>query len=157
MTTPVTVAKFRADLPEFADTSVYPDSILGFWLTFASQMTDEGRWGELAEVGQVMFSAHHVVLERQAMMTAAVGGVPGLEVGIVNNKSVDKVSVGYDTQGGQELDAGHWNQTIYGRRYIHLARMIGGGPVQIGIGCAPVGSSAGAWAGPWPWNFPNPS
>jgi hypothetical protein len=67
--------------------------------------------------------------------------------GVINSKSVDKVSIGYDTAGGIEAGAGHWNLTIYGTRLIKLIKMVGAGPVQVGIGCTPMYSGS-AWSGP---------
>lgn len=148
--------KLRTDLQEFADTERYPDDMIAYWLAIAVQLVDPGRWSTLADVGVELFTAHNLVLERRAMDEAARGKIPGQTPGIVNNKSVDKVSVGYDTQGGAEMGAGHWNLTIYGSRYIRLARMMGRGGVQVGAGCSSM-SSASAYVGPWPYNFPNPS
>ena len=54
-------------------------------------------------------------------------------------KSVDKVSVSYDTQASVSPDAGHWNLTIYGQRMWTLIQMFGAGPVQFGA------STVGPW------------
>lgn len=148
----VTVKTFRGAFTEFADPARFPDAMLSYWLDIASKLVNTDRWGNLSDNGVSMFAAHNATLERRAMDEADLGGIPGMSTGIVNNKSVDKVSVGYDTQGGVELDAGHWNLTIYGTRYIRLARQMGMGPVQVGIGC---GGGPGAWSGPWTGNFPN--
>jgi hypothetical protein len=50
--------------------------------------------------------------------------------GMVARKTVDKVSVTYDTASAMEEDAGHWNLTVYGTRFIRLARMVGTGGMQ---------------------------
>jgi hypothetical protein len=68
--------------------------------------------------------------------------------GIVSSKSVDKVSVSYDTSGAMEAGAGHWNLTTYGTRYIRLVKLVGAGPLQIG-GSSSTQYSAAAWAGPY--------
>lgn len=148
--------QFRVDLPEFADKARYPDAVVTFWIGYAVKLTDAGRWQELTDLGVELFAAHQLVLERRAMDEAAKGKVPGMSPGIVNSKSVDKVSVGYDTAGGAEPDAGHWNLTIYGTRYINLAREIGAGPIQVGLP-SEADVVASAWAGPPVFNFPNPS
>lgn len=148
--------KLRTDFPEFASTDRFPDDMVDFWLSVAPKMIDPFRWGNLADVGVEMFTAHNLVLERRAMDEADRGKTPGMSPGIKNSQSVDKVSVGYDTQGGAELGAGHWNLTIYGTRFIRLARMMGRGGVQVGVGCEP-SASASAYVGPWPYNYPNPS
>jgi Protein of unknown function (DUF4054) len=155
----VTAELFRRDFIEFADGERYPDPVIMFWIGAASQLVNADRWGSLLNTGIELLVAHQITLERKALDEAARGGIPGMTPGIINNKSVDKVSIGYDTQPGMELDAGHWNLTIYGTRYIRLVRMMGIGPLQIGVGSNPVApfSSAEAWGGPWPWNVPNPS
>ena len=60
----------------------------------------------------------------------------------------DDVSFSYDSASAAELNAGHWNSTIYGKRYIALVRMVGAGPVQIGgSGGTGIGTSVSAWPG----------
>lgn len=141
----ISVAQFRVDYPEFGSTVSYPNSQVSYWLEVAYSMLNAGRWGRQLDIGAELFIAHHVAIEAKAMAESANGGIPGTQVGPVNSKSVDKVSMGYDTGAGIQEGAGHWNMTIYGTRFIRLARMFGAGPVQIGIGAAPVGS---AWSGP---------
>lgn len=151
-----TVASFRQALPEFADGSVFPNFQVEFWLAVAAKLVNSSRWGTLTDTGIYLFTAHNITLEQRAARTAANGGIPGETPGIVNNKSVDKVSVGYDTSAGSETEAGHWNLTIYGTRFIRMSRMMGAGGIQLGAGgCS--GDGALAWAGPWTANFPNPS
>ncbi len=153
----VTVASFRQNFPEFGSIVKYPTSQISFWLTIAEKLTSPLRWGNLLDLGQQLFVAHMTVLEYQNQQASSSGGVPGQAVGIVNSKSVDKVSVGFDVNAGIVPDAGHWNLTNYGTRFIYLVNMIGQGPIQVGIGYAPLGSSGGAYPGPWIYNYPNPS
>lgn len=148
----VTVDSLRTDLPEFADPTAYPDSGITFWLSWAGILLNAQRWGRSLDLGALMFVAHHLVLERQAQKAAANGAVPGTGIGVINNKSVDKVSVGYDTSAVIDPKDGHWNMTTYGLRFIQMVKMFGAGPVQVGIGCAPP-LSGPAWPGPyqgWP-------
>lgn len=152
----VTVASFRGHFVEFADAERYPNAQVAYWLQVAGLLLNVQRWGRTLDLGTELFIAHNTSIERIAMDEAGNGGVPGVTKGPVNSESVDKVSVGYDVASGIELDAGHWNNTIYGTRFIRLARMHGAGPIQVGMGCplSPL-SSANAWYGPWAWNFPN--
>ena len=99
------------------------------------------------DVAAELFAAHNLTLEVRAQAESKNGGIPGQQVGPVNSKSVDKVSIGYDTGSGIEADAGHWNLSIYGTRFIRLAKMFGAGPIQIGIGVTPTGTGLG-WSGP---------
>jgi len=156
VTTPITPAQLRANFPEFSSPVNYPDGLISFWLTLGYKLLPAERWFDVLDEGVQLYTAHNIVLEFQAMSTAAAGGPPGISTGPISNKSVDKVSVGYSTGDSAEKDAGNWNDTTYGKRFIRLARMMGAGPVQVGIGSGPsTYGSTGAWAGPWPWNFPN--
>lgn len=158
MTAPVENT-FRTNFPAFADATRFPAGMVEYWLGLAAKLVNADRWGNLTDDGIKLFAAHNLVLERQAMDSAANGGTPGMSRGVINSESVDKVSVGYDTTAGIELDAGHWNLTIYGTRFIRLARMMGMGGIQLGAGVDidTALSSANAWAGPWSSTFPNRS
>lgn len=144
----VTVAQFRLDFPAFADTTVYPDTAFAFWYAIALRLMNAALWASLLDVGSELFVAHHLALEARSEAAANAGGIPGESVGPLNSKSVDKVSMGYDTSAGIELEAGHWNLTIYGTRYIRLVRMVGIGCVQIGAYSAEDSSAISAWTGP---------
>ena len=85
-----------------------------------------------------------------------VGGIPGASKGAVASKSVGGQSISYDVASTMEMDAGHWGLTVYGNRFINIARMMGAGPL---VSFAPCGfggafGASGAWAGPpggiWP-------
>lgn len=124
-------ATLRTDFPEFADTAAYPDSGVNFWLALGVKLLNVDRWADLLDTGLELFAAHNLVLERQASKAAAFGGVPGVGSGPVSGKTVDKVTINYDTAAAMEPDAGHWNLTNYGSRFIRLARMAGAGGIQL--------------------------
>lgn len=155
----ITVDEFRTNFSEFKSTEKYPDGDITFWLGLAALMLNARRWGRLLDYGTQMFVAHHLVLEAQAKRAAAAGGIPGTQIGIVNSKSVDKVSVGYDVNAAlASKDAGHWSMSTYGLRFWQLVQMVGAGPIHVGAGCLPGAlSSANAWQGIWQYNFPNQS
>lgn len=143
----ITVAQLRADYPEFSSSATYPAPVIQFWLNFAYNFLNADRWGNSIDMGAELFAAHNIVLEQKAQASAQVGGVPGEQVGPIASKSVDKVSVNYDVGSGIEPDAGHWNLTVYGTRFIRLSKMMGAGPLQVGMGAVPPLSGAG-WPGP---------
>jgi len=143
----VEVAQFRADYPEFGSTTDFPNSTLQYWIKVAYSMLNAQRWGAQLDIGAELFVAHNVALEAKAAKEAKRGGVPGEQTGPVNSKSVDKVSVGYDTNGAAEENAGHWNLTIYGTRFIRMAKQFGAGPIFVGVGVAPP-MNGPAWPGP---------
>lgn len=154
----VTVAQFRQNFIEFADGNRYPNSAVEYHLTFSAKLINTARWGNLADDGVQLMAAHFLNLERRSMDAADRGEVPGTATGPISSRSVDKVSVSYDTNASIEPGAGHWNLTVYGQRYRSLARMFGAAGIQIGVplGVHPL-SSAYAWAGPWAWMIPSPS
>jgi hypothetical protein len=154
----ITAAIFRSKFLEFADSATFPNSMVDYYIALSGKLINNPeRWGDLEDDGKMLFVAHHCVLEAEAMRQALAGGVPGKSTGVISEKHVDKVSVGYDTALGAEAGAGHWNLTIYGIRLMNLYRLIGAGPVQIGIGTDPASSLSEAWSGPPQYQFPNPS
>jgi len=126
----VTSASFRADFQEFMDPAAYPDASVNFWINVAVQMLNADRWGTLIGPGIELYVAHNLALGRMASKAAAGAGVPGLNSGPVNSKSVDKVSIGYDTSSGTLDQIGDWNLTTYGVRYMNLCYLIGAGGMQ---------------------------
>lgn len=128
---PPTPAELRLAFPAFASEPAYPDDVLQFWIDFAVIMLIVARWGTAAGMGYALFALHNVILEKQSGKTAATGGIPGVATGATVAKAVDRVSVNYDANATMELDAGHWNYTVYGQRFIRMARMMGAGAVAI--------------------------
>lgn len=143
----ITVAQFRIDYPEFTDTVTYPNSGVTYWLTLAYQLLNPDRWGAQIDTAAELFVAHNLALEARAQAEATNGVIPGTTTGPISSKSVDKVSVSFDVGSGIQPDAGHWNLTVYGTRFIRLVRMFGAGPLFIGVGAVPTGSGLG-WPGP---------
>lgn len=150
MTITVTPATFRETFPEFANVTMYPNAIITYWVSIAALLLNETLWSTLIDHGVSLFVAHNIALEARSLAEAAQGAPVGGGTGPINSKSVDKVSVGYDTAAAMEKDAGHWNLTIYGTRFIRLAKLIGHVPLQVGVGCIPPYSGP-AWFGPYPW------
>lgn len=124
------IATFRNDFPEFSNAAAYPDGQVTFWLLLAGKLLNPSRLFDLLDLATELFVAHNLVLERQAQKAAAAGGVPGASSGPMTGKTVDKVSATYDSASAMEADAGHWNLTVFGTRYIQLIRMAGSGGMQ---------------------------
>ena len=128
----MTPSQFRADFPEFADTSKYPDALVTFWLTVTAQLVNTERWGNLSSQAQELQTAHFLYLAVRNRLTANTpGGIPGALAGIVSAQSVDDVSVSYDTANAINEDGGMWNQSSYGATWWRLARLMGAGPIQL--------------------------
>lgn len=169
----VTAASFRMALPAFASQANYPDDAVTFWISVATMMLNPQVWGAAGvaaqppaaagpmtsplDFGTILFVAHNLVLEQQAGKAAAKGNAPGLNKGVISSESVGPASAGYDTSAGLELDAGHWNLTVYGTRFVRLANMVGTLIVTGGGGFDPTGQLGygPAWPGPpgalFPW------
>lgn len=112
-----------------------------------------------ADFALELWTAHQLVLEKQAVAAALSGGNPGTSIGVITSKSVGSVSVSFDVSSIVEDGAGYYNQTIYGMRFWRLAKAVSGGPLQIGVGRAPpflffnnwgLTGSYNAWGGPYP-------
>jgi hypothetical protein len=159
-------ATFRVNFPEFANTTVFPPSAVVFWIAVAVMLLPVQTWGAgstaastppttIMDIGQSLFVAHQLSIEARALKQAANGGIPGSGAGgPVSSESVGGVSRSYDVTIASLENAGPWNLTNYGTRYIFLARLLGKGPLQIGVD--PFACSAGgigAWWGPpvSPW------
>jgi len=127
----VDITQFRIDFPEFSDTTVYPSSMITFWSDLGEKLLDVTRWDTIYIQGIQLFTAHNIVLAAGNVAASDAGGIPGQASGPTQSKSVGAASVSYDTAAAMLPNAGHWNQTIYGRQYLQLARMIGTGAVQI--------------------------
>ena len=128
----VTVASFRFTFPEFSDASLYPDDSITFWQSVATQMVNANRWGSLTDVGVSLLTAHYIVFAAKDQMAAEAGGIPGEATGNVSGKSVDKVSVSYDSSAIAASGAsGDLVLSSYGIRFARLAKMFGAGGLQI--------------------------
>ncbi len=122
---------FRLHFPEFADTTTYPDAQVQFYIDIASVCLNPYRWGSLLQPGVELMTAHMLALSMYAFLGGQAGGVPGLAKGLMTNKSVSRVSVGYDVNVTAMEGAGPWNYTIYGQRFYWLMRMVGIGGYEV--------------------------
>jgi len=127
----MTPADFRTIFPEFTDPAKYTDASIEFWMGIAASLVNPDRWGVLTDQGIALVTAHHLVLAQRDQATAGVGGAPGEVKGPTASKSVDKVSVSYDTGAVALSDAGFWNLTTYGVRFMTIARAMGAGGMQL--------------------------
>ena len=164
----VTIGTFRTDFPEFT-AEAYPTGAVTYYLAISVLLLSPNRFGIGATTATSpptttfdylteLFVAHHLTLEKRAQDAAANGATPGDVQGPVASKGVGPLSVSYTNSAVILLDAGHWNNSMYGIRFLQLARYFGAGPVQIGIGLnqSPFGIMPGALVGglSWPgWGF----
>jgi len=150
----VTAATFRVAFPEFVSVTNYPDGEVEWWIALAAKLQDVNRWGNLYDDGIMLFVAHNLALQRQAVIASTGGQVPGMVQGAITSASVDKVSYSRDAASVMLPGAGHWNLTTYGLRYKWLINMVGAGPVQ--VGAPPGGLSCNYYGGAWPGPMQGP-
>lgn len=150
----VTTASLRTSFPAFASATDYPDPQVQFWITWAGNLFDPGRWGSLLDLGVMLWVCHNLSLEFMAQQEAAVGNQPGVVRGTLASGSVDKASFGYNSNAVTLDGAGDLNLTIYGIRYLKMVKQVGAGPVYVAPdGCSDptqsLGNGSGAWPGPF--------
>lgn len=126
--------KFRTDFPQFADETKYPTSMIQARLSLADMLMNESRFGEdIFPYVVELFVAHYMALYAADMRGAAVGAAGGANSGVASSKSVDKVSVSYDTGTTLNPDAGFWNNTRYGSEFWEYLMIFGAGAIQLGM------------------------
>ena len=122
---------FRAQFTEFGDETRYPDSSIQTWLTVSTMLVNADRFGLLTDTAIGLVTAHHIAIASKDSVASTAGGAPGAITGPTASKSVDKVSVSYDTSSVALDDAGFWGLTSYGLRFLTFARMFGAGGFQV--------------------------
>ena len=120
----VSAADFRIAFPEFANETTYTDNMITYYASLAALTLNTSRWGDFLTHGSYLFIAHNLALRTKAVADAAGGRIPG-QSGVVGSKSVDGVSISFDTGSVSESGAGQWNATIYGRELYRLMRIVG--------------------------------
>ena len=120
----VTVISFRTQYPEFT-VALYSDQAVTFWLDIAMKRVNPNIWTDLTDLGVLLFTAHNCLLSN--LTSSAQGG----NVNIANSKSVDRVSVSFDTTTSSNQDAGTYNLTTYGKQFWEYSRLFGMGALQL--------------------------
>lgn len=122
---------FRKNFPEFVDSAPYADASIDFWTALGTSLLPADRWGAQLDYGLQLFVAHHLVIGKRDAEAAAIGGAPGEIKGVLTSRTVDKVTQSWDAGTVTLTDAGFWNMTSYGVRFLQFARMIGAGGIQL--------------------------
>jgi hypothetical protein len=146
---PLTPSQFRLLFPAFGDKSVYTDAMIQTWLNMAP--LNSSVWGDMYQLGQGLWTAHELAKFGPGGYTSqnifGVGGIPA-------SKSVNGVSISYDTSMGVDPEAGQYNMTLYGRQFWSMMKFLPIGPFQMG---APGQYTYGwypypvlLWGGRWP-------
>lgn len=117
-------AQFRLDFPEFGSTTIFTDAMLIFWAGVGAKVISQDHMGDLYNQALSLFVGHNITLQAGNIKAAGSGGTPGQSSGAIASKAVGQASISYDTASAMEPNAGHWNQTLYGRQYIQLTRLL---------------------------------
>lgn len=125
------IAQFRLDFPEFANTTMYPDSMIIFWSSIGERITSIYVFGDNYNAVIELFTAHSITIAGQNLQASNFGANVGSTGGAVSSKTVGSGSVSYDTSGSLEKNAGYFNQTTYGRQYYSLVMLYGMGCFQL--------------------------
>ncbi len=126
-----TIAQFRADFPQFSDDTRFPDAQIQFRLNLADrQMGQQGKESVFAYMVE-LFVAHYLYLWDRDRRSAMLGGAGGANSGVLNSKSVDKISMGYDTTATLNPNAGFWNNSRYGSEFYQQILWFGAGGRQL--------------------------
>lgn len=126
------ITEFRLAFPEFADEVKYPDAAITFWSGIGETLLNEERWGDLLTAGLYLYTAHNITLAYADRVAGEKNRNPGSGVGgVMANKSVGDVSVGYDTHAITLEGAGNYNSTKYGREFWQLMLIVGMGGQQL--------------------------
>lgn len=127
-----TITDFRRDFPQFSDATNFPDPQIEFRLNLADVLLSEKVTGKkLFPYFVELFVAHYMVLWLADRRASLVGGAGGSTNGVQASKSVDKVSVSYDTGATLNPEAGFWNNTRYGAEFWQMITMFGAGGRQL--------------------------
>ena len=131
----LTVDVFREAFPQFT-AELFPAGRVQFYLTLAKKQLDLCRWDELWMEGCFLYAAHYLTLEREASKSKdGTGGIQAAAGAVIStSKTVGGVSRSESRAGAAataNLNAGHWNDTVYGKQYWQLAQLIGVGGLQV--------------------------
>ena len=127
------IAAFRASFPQFTAVLV-PDARVQFHLTVAGKLLPAKRWEDLLDHGLGLYVAHHLTLELEALkvqdgtggIDAAAGAVTS-ETKTVGSMSHAVTRAGASGQGSALVNAGQYNNTIYGQQLWQLMQIVGAG------------------------------
>ena len=125
------IAEFRLVFSEFADESVFPQSVVYFWMNLVQKLCSEERFGSVYKEALFLLTAHKLSIWLSTQK-AAQGGNYGKTAGQVQSKSVGNASITYATAS----DNGNWSEgdlilTAYGRAYLELCAMLCQGVIQL--------------------------
>lgn len=125
------ITQFRLDFPEFADNTIYTDSMCSFWSVLGEQINSLEVFGSAYTQLIELFTAHNLSVQATNISASDVGGIPTGNGGAISSKTVEQVSVDYDSVSTAISGGGDFNSTSYGRQYLILRRQFTCGVMQV--------------------------
>ena len=110
------VITFLSVFPEFKRLATETPAAAQFWITQAGGQLALGRLGANADLAVYLYTAHNLVLNAQDVADTENGALPGDTLGPTASKSVDGLSISYDSGSISMAGAGAYNATSYGQR-----------------------------------------
>ena len=129
----MTIDEFRAAFPAFSP-EAFPDEAVQFRLNLAAAWFTAQPWADesIRDYVQGLYVAHLLAtLGSAAVGGSGTGAMAGSSSGIVSSKSVDGVSISFDTGAVTAEGAGFWNATPYGRELWNMFLLFGAGARQL--------------------------
>ncbi len=114
------IADIRLAFPEFADTAAYPDALVDLYLQQAIRQCDPVHFDLRLDDAQLFLTAHLLTLGARARASAGMGaGLASVGAGSVSLSFASPPSI-------QGLLDPSLATTLYGQRFLGLARLGGG-------------------------------
>jgi|SRR6185369_1521408 len=157
----VTPQSFRQTFRMFKNPDVAPDDAIVYYTTLAMNALAGSTMGTRFDAISLdravsLYVAHSLTLDARdidaiggGQNQTPTGAVPGEIKGPATTKTVDKVSVSFDTKAVSWEDEAYWNQTRFGVELVNMIRMFGAGGIQLGTPGAGDVDSVGWGVGWW--------
>lgn len=117
----ITVSQFRALMPEFGDSAIFPDgAVLSTIVQVGAFFGAAPKSGQSEETREVLFAlavAHFLTLSAGAEAAAVLTG----HRGNLTSSRIDAVHVTYQPPPNKTQSQFFWNQTNYGQKYLAMA------------------------------------
>lgn len=125
------LAEFRVFLPQFADDTDWPDTIVQAALDEADYETGGARWtGTTKDRGQGFYAGHYLLVNYP---NGGTGSVSGSTKFSASSKSVGDESISYNSGNINNMSVGDaWlASTQYGIQFMRLRKRVGKGAVAV--------------------------
>lgn len=122
--------KLRMKYPEFEDLTEYPDSLVDFFISEASNELEPDVWGVFFEPGSLALAAHMLAIRGRSQTAADEGAATAGAITAVKTKDLN---IAFGSVGSAIADGGEKSllQTPYGLEFIRLREKVVSTPLSI--------------------------